>query len=111
MAKNKFDTSKLDKSKQFRTNLNRDDILDAEFVQKHPDFVIDCNGFHYFISKLGFLFDHDKILNILREIATETQTKDRFDLIVSRKAHKDIVIKILFRGGKLDDIHRAMILL
>jgi len=31
--------------------------------------------------------------------------------MINKKAEKDIVIKMLFRGGRLDDIHRAMFLI
>ena len=33
------------------------------------------------------------------------------DVVTNRKDLADVLIKVLFRGGKLDDVHRAMVLI
>ena len=51
---------------------------------------------------------HDKILKLL---TTADAKLPNVDLMINKKAIKDIIIKVCFRGGRLDDIHRAMFLI
>ena len=56
---------------------------------------------------MGSYFGHDKILKTL--LKTDTTLQD-VDVVINRKTDKDLLVKLLFRGGRLDDMHRAMFL-
>ena len=79
--------------------------MDGGFVREHPNALIKSQS--YFIPKLGMFFLHDDILKVLLEL----DSLENVDVVINRKDSKEALIKILFRGGKIDDIDRAMILL
>ena len=111
MKATKFATDALDASKcmtHANAKLKKNQILDSKFIQKHPEFLVDCMAAHYFCGQVGHFFMHDKILDLLK---AADKKLPNVDLMINRKAYKDILIKICFRGGRLDDIHRAMFLI
>ena len=62
----------------------------------------------YFTAKMGSYFGHDKILKML--LKTDS-LHGQVDVVINKKSDKDLLIKLLFRGGRLDDMHRAMFLI
>ena len=107
LLKNKYKTNKLPSANQFGTNLRKEGILSAHFIQCHPEALTQQDA-KDFTARLGKFFLHDKIKALLQALDKEFAG---VDIVCNRKALKDVMIKVLFRGGKLDDVHRAMVLI
>ena len=72
------------------------------------DMLFNQNSLNNLIQDIQVEYEYSKIFNFLFSFATKH--KNNLSLITSEKNHQELIQKVIFRNGKIDDLFRAYLL-